>query len=326
MRIAAWTAVCVLCSLAWPAPSLSAPPGWPASLTIGTASPGGVYYDYGRELAAILTGALGIPVTAQSTQGSAQNPLLLEGGTLQLALTTTAASLRAWNGTGKSADGKQLRSMRALFPMYGTPFQFVTFKGSGIHTFADMADKRIGDGPAGGGSGTYGPLIFSALGIPATLRHGAWSMLGDQMQSRQLDAMMAAIGVPSPAIAELAASQPVVFIELTPSEITTLRKAMPELSATVIPAGTYPSQTEDYKTIGYFNFAVAHKDLPDDLVYAIVKAFFSNHERMMKASSPARESVAENAKLITVIPFHPGALRYYREIGVEIPAGLVPPN
>jgi TRAP transporter TAXI family solute receptor len=164
------------------------------------------------------------------------------------------------------------------------------------------------------------------LAVPATLRHGAWSMLGDQMRSHQLDAITPALGVPTPMIAELDASQPLVFIKLTPSEIDTLRKAMPELSATVMPAGTYPSQTEDYKTIGYFNIAVASKDLPDDLVYTIVKAFFANHDRMIKASSPARESVAENAKLITVIPFHPGAARYYREIGVEVPAGLVPPN
>src|ERR1700732_3573172 len=149
---------------------------------------------------------------------------------------------------------------------------------------------------------------FTALAIPATLRHGAWSMLGDQLRSHQLDAMMAAIGAPSPVIAELAASQPVVFIELPPSEIDTVHKAIPELSPTVMPADTYPSQREDYKTIGYFNFAVAHKDLPDDLVYTIVKAFFANHERMIKVGSAARESVAENVKLITVLPFHPGAV------------------
>jgi uncharacterized protein len=326
MRSKAWTAACVLCSLAWAAPSWGAPPGWPASLTIGTASPGGVYYDYGRELAAILTEALGIPVTAQSTQGSAQNAVLLEDGTLQLALFTTGTALRAWNGTETTGNHKQLRSMRALLPMYGTPFQFVTFNDTGIHSFADMANKRIGDGPAGGGSGTFGPLIFEALAIPATLRHGAWNMLGDQMRSHQLDAMMAAIGAPSPVIAELEASQPLVFVELTPSEIATVHNSIPELEATVMPAGTYRSQRENYKTIGYFNFAVAHKDLPDDLVYAIVKAFFANHDRMVKASSSARESVAENAKLITVVPYHPGAARYYREIEVELPKGLASTN
>jgi len=326
MRIRALVVICVLITLVWSAPLSSAPPGWPASLAIGTASPGGVYYDYGRELAAILTEALGIPVTAQSTQGSAQNAPLLEGGTVQLALVAMGTALRAWNGTGESAGGKQLRSMRALVPMFGTPFQLVTFRDSGIHSFADLANKRVGVGPAGGGSGTYGPLIFTALAVRATLRHGAWSMIGDQMRSRQLDAMMTAIGVPAPVIAELDASQPLAFIEMTPSEIVTLRKAMPELNATVMPAGTYPSQTEDYKTIGYFNFAVAHKNLPDDLVYAIVKAFFANHDRMIKVSPSARESVVENAKLITDIPFHPGAARYYREIGVQLPKGLVSTN
>jgi uncharacterized protein len=113
---------------------------------------------------------------------------------------------------------------------------------------------------------------------------------------------------------------------LTPSEIVTLRKAMPELGATVMPAGTYPSQTEDYKTIGYFNFAVASKDLPDDLVYASVKAFFTNHDRMIKASATARESVVENLMHNEFLPYHLGAVCYCREIGVELPSGLISPN
>src|SRR5712691_4811490 len=109
MRIAAWTAVCVVMSLAWAAPSSSAPPGWPASLTIGTASPGGVYLPYGQGLAAILTEALGIPVDAQATQGPDQNILLIESGDAQLGFATTGTALQSWNGTGAWTRGKQLR-------------------------------------------------------------------------------------------------------------------------------------------------------------------------------------------------------------------------
>src|SRR5258708_7880882 len=125
MRIGAWTAACVLMSLAWSAPSWCAPPGWPASLTIGTASPGGVYLPYGEGLAAILTDALGIPVAAQATQGTDQNILLIDSGAAQLGFVTTGTALQAWNGTGEWTHGKKLRSMRALFPMFDTPLQFL---------------------------------------------------------------------------------------------------------------------------------------------------------------------------------------------------------
>jgi hypothetical protein len=91
----------------------------------------------------------------------------------------------------------------------------------------------------------------------------------------------------------------------------------------VVPAGSYPSLTADYQTTGLFNFGVASKDLPDDLVYAIIKAFYANHDRLVEANPAARESVVENLDRNTFLLYHPGAARYYREIGVELPADLV---
>src|ERR1700693_2830013 len=99
MRIKFWAATAVVVTMIWPAPSPSAPAGWPASLTIGTASPGGAYYVYGQELAAILTETLGIPVSAQATQGSAQTMHMLDSGILQLGLLAAVNAADGWNGT-----------------------------------------------------------------------------------------------------------------------------------------------------------------------------------------------------------------------------------
>jgi uncharacterized protein len=142
MRIKLFAAALAVVAATWPGPASSAPPGWPASLTIGTASPGGVFLLYGQALAAILTDALGIPVTAQATQGSSQNILLLESGAVQLGLVSTDVALDGWNGTGAWTHDKQLRSMRALFPMYDSPLEVVALTSSGIRSLADMADKR----------------------------------------------------------------------------------------------------------------------------------------------------------------------------------------
>ena len=132
MRIAAWTAIWLAVATGWTSPSLSAPPARPASLTIATASPGGVYLVYGKALAAVLTEALGMPVEARATQGTDQNILLIDSGDAQLGFVTTGTALQAWNGSGAWTHGKKLRSMRALFPMYDTPFQFVVLEKSGI--------------------------------------------------------------------------------------------------------------------------------------------------------------------------------------------------
>jgi TRAP transporter TAXI family solute receptor len=189
-----------------------------------------------------------------------------------------------------------------------------------------MANKRVGSGPQGGTGGTYVPVILKTLQIPAAVRNGAWSLMSSQMQSHLLDVAVGVGGVPQPFFAEIDATAPVDLIALNDDEIAALRKAMPELGTTVVPAGAYPCLTADYKTIGLYNFGVASKDLPDDLVYAIVKAFYANHDAMVKASPSARESAITNLNRNAFIPYHPGAVRYYREIGVEIPAGLVPTN
>lgn len=321
MRVSIWAAVWLIAVIGWSATAPAAA-GWPASLTIGTASPGGIYLVYGNALAPILSETLGIPVSAQATQGPDQNILLLESGSVQLGFVTMGTALQAWDGTGAWTHGEKLRSMRALFPMYDTPFQFVATKASGIAVLPDMADKRVGVGPQGGTGGSYAGKLFEVLGIPAAVRYGAWSTLSTQMGSGLLDALLGTAGVPFPVITELDRTEQVRFIPLTDDATAKLRNAMPELSPSVVPAGAYPSLNTDYKTIGLFNFAVASKHLPDDLVYSIVKAVYANHDRLVTASPAARESVVANVDRDSFIPYHPGAARYYREIGVQLPPDL----
>jgi uncharacterized protein len=95
----------------------AAGPEWPNSLTLGTASPGGVYYIYGEELAKILTEKLGLAVNPFPTQGAIQNVKLLDSGGAQLGLITMSTGLEGWDGTGDWTNGKRFRNMRALFPM-----------------------------------------------------------------------------------------------------------------------------------------------------------------------------------------------------------------
>ena len=96
---------------------------------------------------------------------------------------------------------------------------------------------------------------------------------------------------------------------------------MPEITASTIPAGTYRSLVQDYHTIGLYNFAVAHKVLADDLVYKIVKGVFDNRDELVKSQPLAKETIPANISRNTMLALHPGAIRYYREIGVPIPPG-----
>ena len=101
---------------------------------------------------------------------------------------------------------------------------------------------------------------------------------------------------------------------------------MREFSPSTMPAGTYASLKNEYSTIGLYNFAIGQADLPTDLVYQLVKTVFDNRDRVAKVHNSAKETLPENAVKNTVLPFHPGAARYYREIGIKIPDMLVPTN
>jgi uncharacterized protein len=139
--------------------------------------------------------------------------------------------------------------------------------------------------------------------------------LAAQMQRREIDVLAVAAGVPFPSFAELEAREKVRYVAFAPSEIAALRLVMPELTSTRIPSGTYPSLLRDQQTVGLFNFAVAHSSLPDDLVYNVVKAVFDNHAELMEAHAAAASTIAANVDRNSFLPLHPGAIRYYWQIG-----------
>src|SRR4029077_13578917 len=100
-----------------------------------------------------------------------------------------------------------------------------------------------------------------------------------------------------------------------PEQLATVRLAMPELTPSRVPAGTYPSLLRHYQTVGLYNFAVARADLPNDLVYNIVRIVFEKNEEMMEVHTAAAETVTTNLDRNSFLPLHPGAIRYYRQSG-----------
>jgi len=160
--------------------------------------------------------------------------------------------------------------------------------------------------------------------VDVTIRNGPAVDMAASLQDGLVEAFPFCAGVPIAAYQELEAASRVRFFTFNKSEIQRIKSTLPELSDAVIPKGTYRQQLEDQHTVGVFNIGLAHKDLPDDLVYLVVKTVLENAAELARAHPASKETLLENWKRNTVIPFHPGALRYFKEKGISMPAALVP--
>jgi TRAP transporter TAXI family solute receptor len=296
--------------------------GWPSSLTIGTASQGGTYFIYGNGLASFISESLGINASGEVTGGPVQNVTLVQTGDHEIGLVTMGPAYEAWNGESELAPGVEHRDVRALFPMYQTPFQVIALRASGIETVSDLDGKRVSVGPAGGTPGTYWPRFFETLGVNANVSFAGAADAAGQLQDGLIDAFAFAAGIPISAFAQLAVEADVVMFGFSEEELAQVLEAHPEFAAFTIPSGTYQGHDYDQPTVGLWNFAVAHKDMPESLAYEITKLVLENNDRMVQMHATASETVLENWDKNSFLPYHPGAVRYLEEQGLSVPDNL----
>lgn len=296
---------------------------WPESFTVGTASQGGTYYVYGSGWANFIADELDISGGGEVTGGPTQNLALVHNGNAAFGLTTMGPAADALSGKSPLAPGVKMDNVCAMFPMYETPFSITALEDSGIESISDIPDgARIGFGPAASTSDTYFPEILKTLGVDFERRNGGWSDLGGQLQDGLLDVIAFAAGIPIPAVSQLEVQTDVNIIEFSEDEIQTVLENFP-VAEFMIPASTYSTLDEDSRVVSMWNFTIAGCDLPNDFVYEVTKRTMENNDRMRSIHRSAETTIPENIKHNTVLPFHPGAARWYEENGYEIDPELI---
>ncbi|OLO12038.1 C4-dicarboxylate ABC transporter substrate-binding protein [Chromohalobacter japonicus] len=295
---------------------------WPENFTVGTASQGGTYFVYGSGWANMIADELGLSGGGEVTGGPNQNLALVHTGEVALGLTTMGPAADAVAGKSSLAPGVKMDNVCALFPMYETPFSITTLADSGIESISDIPDgASIGFGPAASTSDTYFPAMLETLGVEFDRRNGGWNDLGGQLQDGLIDVIAFAAGIPIPAVSQLEVQTDVNIVEFTEEEQAKVMEEFP-VSAFSIPADTYQTLEEDARAVSMWNFTIAGCDLPEDFVYEITKLSMENNDKMRDIHRSAEFSVPENLEYNTVLPFHPGAVRWYEENGYEIPEEL----
>lgn len=296
---------------------------WPSSITIGTGSQGGTYFGYGSGFGAMVSEELGINAGAEITGGPVQNVTLVHTGEHQLGFVTLGPADEAWRGESPLMPGVPHDNIRALFPMYQTPLQAAVLANSDIESFNDLTDgARVGVGPAGGTSATYWTRYFEGIGADVNISNAGGADTAGQLKDGLIDAFVYAAGLPTGAYAQLAVENDVRFLSMDEETLNEMIGIVPAMQPFTIPANTYDDQPEDLQTVSLWNFAITYRYLPDSLAYELTALAMENHERMVQNHAAAKETLPENVLKNAVIPFHPGAVRWFEENGYEIPDNL----
>jgi len=291
-------------------------------LSIATGGTGGVYYPYGGGMAAVLSKHLpGVEATAEVTAASVDNCKLVAAQKADMGFVMADVAYDAFTGTGKFKDKLPIRNLAVLYSNF---MHIVTLEGKGINTVADLKGKKISTGAPGSGTEVKALRVLEAYGINPDKdvtrdRLGATESAG-ALKDRKLDAYFWDGGLPTASVLDLAAT-PGIKIKLIGHEDGVARmiaKYGPVYFKGRIPKNVYPGITVDTPVAAVANILICHEKMDPNLAYQILKTFFAYKPELVAVHQEAKHLTLEDAVEGSPIPFHSGAIKFYKEKGLKV--------
>ncbi|WP_434984451.1 TAXI family TRAP transporter solute-binding subunit [Vreelandella zhaodongensis] len=296
-------------------------------LSIATGGTGGVYYPIGGGFAEMINNHIeGAQATAEVTGASVENMGLIMRGDADLALALADTVYQAYNGSG-DFEGRQIENTRALASVYPNAVQLVTLADSDIQTIADLAGKRVSVGAPGSGTELNARAVLEANGIsyddfsPQRLN---FNETADAIRDGDIDAGFWSVGPPTSSILNLAATRDIRLIGLSDEEIANAQEAEAVFAPYELAAGMYDGMDEAVQTIGIPNVLVVNSDMDEELAYQLTQLLFESTDELIAVHPAANDTTIEFTMNSTPVPLHPGAIRYFEEVGADIPDRLRP--
>ena len=285
-------------------------------LTGGTS---GVYYPMGVALSKIYSEALpDAKVQVQSTKASVENLNLLQQGKGEIGFSLGDSVKLAAEGNADAGFNAPLDKLRGIAAIYPNYIQIVASADSGITTLADLKGKSVSVGAPKSGTELNARAILAAAGMSyddlGKVEYLPFAESVELMKNRQLDATLQSAGLGVASLKDLSTSIPITVVSVPADVAETLGAPY---TAGEIPAGTYEGQDEAVTTVAVRNYLVTSDAVSDDVAYAMTKAMFENLDEMKAAHAAANAIDVQNALQGMPIPVHPGAQKYYDEVGVK---------
>ena len=292
-------------------------------VSIGTGGVTGVYYPTGGAICRLVNKGRkdhGVRCSVESTGGSVYNINTIRQGELDFGVAQSDWQYHAYNGTSKFEEQGPFESLRAVFSVHPEPFTVVARADSGITSFADLAGKRVNIGNPGSGQRGTMEVVMGALGWDkSTFSLASELKSAEQSQAlcdNKIDAMVFTVGHPSGSIKEATTSCDSILVPVTGPEIDKLVEENAYYRKATIPGGMYHGTDSDTPTFGVGATFVTSADVPNEVVYTVVKAVFENFDQFKKlhpafADLKPEEMIKDGLSA----PLHDGAVQYYKEKG-----------
>jgi TRAP transporter TAXI family solute receptor len=290
--------------------------GGATKIRMATGGTTGTYYAYGGIIAQILgTKLSNVSFDVQSTGASKANIYLVSDGEVEMAMVQNDVMDYAYNGTSLF-DGEKVSGFSAMACLYAETCQIVATPD--ITSIADLKGKRVSVGDAGSGVEFNAKQILAAYGISfddITVQNLSFADSATAYKDGKIDAFFCTAGAPTTAVVELATSNTINLLEVDDEHAAALMAEYPFYTQIVIPAGSYKGVDQDVKTVAVAATYIVSDKLSEDVVYNMTKAIFENAGEIAKAHGKGAELNAQYAVAGVSIPFHPGAEKYFKEIG-----------
>ena len=289
-------------------------------LTLASGSPGGAYYPLGGGMAVVIQKTVeGFRCAAESTGASVENSRLVGNGDSDMGMVMGSVGYNA--AQGKKPFEKKY-DIVSLFQMYPAPQHLVTTAQSGIKKIADLKGKRVSIDVPGSGCSTMSKIILEEAGfnLEKDLKIANLSQTESvqALKDGVIDATFFNFAYPGSAVMDLAATRDIVLVPIEQKLLDQILKKHPYYVKIVIPGKTYAKVDHDVLCLGDSNVMIANKKMKDDVAYKIVKAIYTNVNEgqwALKNVHPIAAQLTPQNAVNSPLPFHPGAAKYFKEIG-----------
>ena len=321
--LAVLLAIAMICALGVTAfaDDAVAPKDGGSKVTFTTGGEAGTYYGFGSVLAQKVSDVTSTSVTAITSGGSAANIDAIDIGDAQLGFSQSDVLAYAYAGERTFEEIGAIDSFSIVAPLYMEQVQIVTLNPD-IKTVADLKGKAVSIGAAGSGVYFNAIDVLGAYGLTEDdikPTYQSFSDSAEALQDGQIDAAFVVAGAPTTAITSLAATKSVYLVSLDDEHIDALIEASPVYSKAVIPADTY-GMPEDATTVAVSAVVIASNDVADVDVYNFLCGVYENLDDLAKVHDKANELSLEFASSFVGVPYHAGAVQYFADKGIEVPA------